>query len=185
LLPLDIDFESIFNETIKPSTTYLLTLSIPDVLYSSTFNNHEAVSSQNIVKQKIIDNNTTISGIVTGTDDGEPLIGCVIGVKDTYNGAATDIDGHFKLNNVPQNSTIMFSYIGYRTKEITLIGKIPPTLNISLRPGKGTDREDFFYDPNDTSDYFDLNGNALSSRPTKKGTYLKVTNGKPEKFIVK
>jgi hypothetical protein len=76
LLPLDIDFESIFNETIQPATTYLLTLSIPDVLYSTTLKNYEITSSQNIVKQNILDeNNTTISGIVTGTDDGEPIIG--------------------------------------------------------------------------------------------------------------
>jgi hypothetical protein len=105
-------------------------------------------------------------------------------VKDTYNAIVTDIDGNFTLKNVIPNSTIKCSYIGYKTKEITFIGNIPPMLNVSLRPGKGTDREDYFYDPNDTSDYFDLNGNALSSRPTKKGTYLKVTNGKPEKLII-
>jgi hypothetical protein len=186
LLPLDVDFESIFNETIQPATTYLLTLSIPDVLYSTTLKNYEITSSQNIVKQNMLDeNNTTISGIVTGTDDGEPIIGCTVMVKDTYNAIVTDIDGNFTLNNVIPNSTIKCSYIGYKTKEITFIGNIPPMLNVSLRPGKGTDREDYFYDPNDTSDYFDLNGNALSSRPTKKGTYLKVTNGKPEKLIIK
>ena len=57
----------------------------------------------------------TASGIVTdGT--GEPLIGCTVQLKGSAVGAVADLDGKFKLQ-VPKNSTLTFSFIGYKTQE--------------------------------------------------------------------
>lgn len=50
---------------------------------------------------------------------GEPLIGVSIAVKGTTTGVITDIDGRFQIE-VPQGSTLVFSYIGYVTQEITV-----------------------------------------------------------------
>ena len=53
--------------------------------------------------------------VIDGT--GEPLIGVSVTVKDrTGFGTTTDVDGNFKLN-VPQGSTLVFSYVGYVTCE--------------------------------------------------------------------
>ncbi len=51
--------------------------------------------------------------------DRNPIIGATIRVKGDKIGAVSDVNGAFKLENVPENSTIIISYIGYDTKEIS------------------------------------------------------------------
>ncbi len=57
-----------------------------------------------------------IEGIIIDETD-EPLIGATVIVKNTDNGAATDIDGRFQIRNVAINDTLVISYVGYITKE--------------------------------------------------------------------
>lgn len=62
---------------------------------------------------------------VTGTvvdDSGEPLIGVSIQVKGTTTGTITDFDGNFTLPDVKESDVLVFSYIGYGNKEVT-VGK--------------------------------------------------------------
>ena len=63
---------------------------------------------------------------------GEPLIGVSVQVKGAKQGAITDFDGNFKLANVPQGSTLVFSYIGYVTEEAR-VGAGNAPLKITLR----------------------------------------------------
>ena len=58
------------------------------------------------------------SGIVT-EDDGTPLIGVSVLVKNTTNGTVTDIDGRFTLHASP-GDYLVFSYVGYETIEVQL-----------------------------------------------------------------
>ncbi len=63
---------------------------------------------------------------VTGTvidATGEPVIGASVMVKGSSNGSVTDLDGNFTLNNVPENATLVFSYVGFRTQDISVAGK--------------------------------------------------------------
>ena len=72
---------------------------------------------------------------VTGTvtdPNGEPLIGVSVQVKGAKQGAITDFDGNFKLANVPEGSTLVFSYIGYVTEEAR-VGAGNAPLKITLR----------------------------------------------------
>ncbi len=62
--------------------------------------------------------NTSVSGTVTSSADGLPLIGVNIIVKDTSTGAVSDFDGNFTISNVQPNSTLVFTYIGFVTKEL-------------------------------------------------------------------
>ena len=57
---------------------------------------------------------------VTGTVsdvNGEPLIGVNVVVKDAAIGTVTDMDGRYSLEVPGENSVLLFSYIGYVTKE--------------------------------------------------------------------
>ena len=63
--------------------------------------------------------NIAISGTVTD-ESGEPLIGVNISVKGTTLGNMTDIDGKYTLSVPSANSVLTFSYIGYRTVEVTV-----------------------------------------------------------------
>lgn len=62
-----------------------------------------------------------LSGSVTDVD-GEPLIGVNIQVKGTNIGTSTDFDGKFSLSNVDEDATLVFSYIGYQTQEVSVDG---------------------------------------------------------------
>lgn len=62
--------------------------------------------------------------------NGEPIIGASVIVKGTSNGTITDLDGHFSLSNV-SGKTLVISFVGYETQEITLKGK--KSLNIVLK----------------------------------------------------
>jgi iron complex outermembrane receptor protein len=62
--------------------------------------------------------NLTIKGQVKDVS-GEAVIGATILQKGTTNGTTTDFDGYFTLS-VPANSTIVVSYIGYTSQEISV-----------------------------------------------------------------
>lgn len=49
-------------------------------------------------------------------ENGEPVIGASVRVKNTTNATVTDIDGKFTLNNV--SGDVEITYIGYRTQVI-------------------------------------------------------------------
>ena len=49
---------------------------------------------------------------------GEPIIGANVLVKGTTNGVITDIDGNYSISSVESSSVLVFSFIGYRSKEI-------------------------------------------------------------------
>ncbi len=63
----------------------------------------------------------TVSGIVT--EPLGPLPGVNILVKGTQNGTTTDFDGRYTLSNVAEDATLVFSYIGFLTKEVPVAGQ--------------------------------------------------------------
>lgn len=60
-----------------------------------------------------------VSGKVTSVE-GEALPGVNIMIKGTTTGAITDIDGNYNMN-IPDGSSLIFSYVGYKTQEV-LVG---------------------------------------------------------------
>lgn len=60
-----------------------------------------------------------ISGTVTASDDDSPMVGVSVTIKGTTNGTITDIDGKYSIT-APENGTLVFSFIGYTTKEATV-----------------------------------------------------------------
>jgi TonB-linked SusC/RagA family outer membrane protein len=71
----------------------------------------------------------TVSGLVSG-QDGEPLIGVSISVKGTTVGTVTDLEGNYSLSDVPDDATLIFSYIGMVTQEIAVGNQT--SINITL-----------------------------------------------------
>lgn len=61
-----------------------------------------------------------ISGIVKDASNGDALPGVNVILKGTYYGAATDINGKFRINNISVGSyNIDISLIGYKTVQYT------------------------------------------------------------------
>ncbi|ADV51441.1 TonB-dependent receptor plug [Cellulophaga algicola DSM 14237] len=76
-----------------------------------------------------------IKGTVKDSD-GIPLAGANIVVKGSTNGTTTDFDGNYTIEAV-SDGTLVFSYIGFETKEKKIGGQ--STINITLSEGNQLD----------------------------------------------
>lgn len=72
---------------------------------------------------------STVTGTVTEQSSSQPLPGVNVIIKGTSQGAATDFDGNYQIT-ANNGDIIVFSYVGYRTLEITYNGQSP--LNVQL-----------------------------------------------------
>lgn len=74
--------------------------------------------------------NRTVSGVVTGANDQQPLVGVSVVAKGTSNGTVTDLDGKYTLS-VADKTILVFSYVGYGTTEAIADGR--STIDVSLK----------------------------------------------------
>lgn len=64
----------------------------------------------------------TVTGTITSGSDNQILPGATVYVKGTTSGTITDFEGNYSLV-VPENATLVFSFIGYISQEINTEGK--------------------------------------------------------------
>ncbi|WP_273215185.1 SusC/RagA family TonB-linked outer membrane protein [Runella zeae] len=76
-----------------------------------------------------------ITGKVSSNSDNTLLPGVSIVVKGTTRGTTTDNNGDFKLT-VPANATLIFSYIGFTSREIKVGNQ--SVINLELSPDEST-----------------------------------------------
>jgi TonB-linked SusC/RagA family outer membrane protein len=62
---------------------------------------------------------STVTGKITSEKDGMPLSGVNILVKGSSTTASTGFDGQYSINAKPTD-VLVFSYVGYETKELTI-----------------------------------------------------------------
>lgn len=128
-LNLHYDKSEINNVTVsvdannKPVNEVLNALSIQTGLQFTVIKNNLIVSTANGSER------ATLHGSVKDTT-GLPLVGVTVAIKGTTRGVQTGPDGQFTINAQP-GETLVFSYIGYLTKEVAVGGAT--TLNIVLR----------------------------------------------------
>jgi TonB-linked SusC/RagA family outer membrane protein len=61
-----------------------------------------------------------ITGKVTDSNTGEPLVGASVTVGNSKTGAATKADGTFSVAVDATSKTLSFTYVGYATQQITI-----------------------------------------------------------------
>ena len=71
----------------------------------------------------------TVKGTVVSDSESEPLVGVAILEKGTSNGTITDIDGNYSIQLKSNNATLVVSYVGYTTQNISVNGRS----NIDIR----------------------------------------------------
>lgn len=92
----------------------------------------------------------TVSGTVTSLEGNEPLPGVNVQIKGTTTGTITDINGNYSVS-VPENGTLIFSYVGFVAEEIPINSR--SVIDVTLSPditalseivvvGYGTQREE-------------------------------------------
>ena len=80
--------------------------------------------------------NSSIQGFIADSDSREPLIGANIILEGTLLGAASDVDGHYIITDIPTgNYTLRTMFIGYETleKEIEVKANQVYTIDIKLK----------------------------------------------------
>lgn len=96
-----------FKNTLSPCRiTCMILLLLPIMVTGLQAENNEGQQNGIILK-----------GIVKDTSE-EPLIGVSLAIKGTNQGTISNIDGEFTLQLPNTNSTLIVSYVGYKTQEI-------------------------------------------------------------------
>lgn len=65
----------------------------------------------------------SVTGTVISAEDRSPLPGVNVLVKDGQEGTITDINGQFSIDVDNENATLIFSYVGFNTAEISVAGR--------------------------------------------------------------
>ena len=58
----------------------------------------------------------TVTGTVTDKQSGSPLVGVNVVVGNTTRGVVTDLDGHYSIEVQPNDSILVFSFVGFFKK---------------------------------------------------------------------
>ena len=72
----------------------------------------------------------TVTGTVTDTETGDPLIGVNVVVKGTSRGTVTDFNGDYSIE-ANEGETLIFSYTGYKDVEVAVASQTVINLQLS------------------------------------------------------
>jgi len=75
---------------------------------------------------------STISGVVTGADDGQGIPGVNVVVEGTTQGTITDMDGNYSLPVAENATALVFTFVGYNAQTVAINGQT--SINITLKP---------------------------------------------------
>ena len=106
--------ESVLNRLLSDKVAYRI-VGKHILLFRSEKQPAEKVSAVVDVQQQ----QRTVTGKVTD-QNGEPLPGATVMVKGTTQGTITDAEGNYSLSNVPDDATLVFSFVGMETQEINV-----------------------------------------------------------------
>ncbi|UXP33093.1 TonB-dependent receptor [Reichenbachiella agarivorans] len=74
---------------------------------------------------------STVTGVVTSSEDGETIPGATVLVKGTSNGTVTDLDGKYSIS-APESATLVFSFVGFEMTEVAVAGR--SVVDLALKP---------------------------------------------------
>ena len=93
-----------------------------------------------ILSLSIIFSDTTIKGIISHIDTDEPLIGANVFIKETSQGAATDVDGAYLISNIETcpncQYTLKVLYIGFEEYTTTFNATSEKEIILNLDLGR-------------------------------------------------
>ncbi|MDX9881041.1 MAG: SusC/RagA family TonB-linked outer membrane protein [Prolixibacteraceae bacterium] len=123
------DFYFLFNKNMidveRKVSVHVENKRVEDILndlFAGTNVNYVIIDRQIVLTTKtseIQQTPQTISGKVTD-QNGQSLPGVTVYVKGTTQGTITDADGKYNLPNVSPTATLVFSFVGMKTQEITV-----------------------------------------------------------------
>jgi len=125
----------------------------------------------------LIAQNRVITGKVTGSDSGETLPTATVAVAGTNRGVVTDLDGNYRIEVLPGDAKLRFSYVGYDPQEVEIGDKT--VINVALKVRRSS-LEEVVVIGYGTVKKSDLTG-AVSSVKSK--DLVKITSINPEQNL--
>ena len=107
----------------KPITATFNNVELPYILDRVLYNNgldYEILKETVVIKKA---ERETFKKVVNGRvldENGEPLPGVNVRVKDTHIGVATGVDGEFSISVTGDHPVLIFSFIGMQDKEVRI-----------------------------------------------------------------
>ena len=140
------NLEIAFNPGLIDNETLSITdnnITIADALKAALHgSNYESVITQRgeiVLREKeketvveLEELQTTVTGRVTDSETNEVLVGVTVVVGGTNVGTTTDTEGNFSLNVPDDGETLVFSYVGYVSQEVSIDGQTE--INVALVP---------------------------------------------------
>ena len=137
------DYRFLFNENLvahKPkigiNVVEAPVIQVLDQLLQNTGITYKVLGNKLVVLKEISDEisladlkDTRVTGRVTSSEGGDALPGVSVAVKGANIGTTTDATGHYALT-VPDNATLVFSSVGYESKEVAVAGQT--SINVTL-----------------------------------------------------
>ena len=74
-------------------------------------------TTNNVKEQK--DTGKKVKGVVTD-ENGEPLVGVTVKVKNSNKAVMTDLDGNYSLNDLKKGDVVELTYVGYTPKTVKI-----------------------------------------------------------------
>lgn len=121
-------FKRLFR--IMKLTSFLLFISVVSVMAGETYSQTKMLTLDSPNNDMLADfQQKSVSGTVTD-ENGQPLPGVTVAVKGNTMGTITDANGNYSLTNIPEDATLVFSFVGMLTQEV-IVGS-QTNINISL-----------------------------------------------------
>jgi hypothetical protein len=83
---------------------------------------------------KSVTGQVVVSGFVTDKSTGEPLPGATVYDQNSTLGTVTNLHGYFSLKTNSQENTVVFSFVGYSPKTLTIKAFNDTSLRVQLVP---------------------------------------------------
>lgn len=132
----------------------------------------------------------TLTGYVTDTRSGEPLVGANVGLQGTTQGSSTDSEGFYEIENIePGTYIVVASYVGYETQRqnnINVRSAGNRNINFELSPISEqleevvvSVSEPFIAPPENPVSFRRLSPEAISTYPAGNSDIAKVVQSLP------
>jgi TonB-dependent starch-binding outer membrane protein SusC len=88
-------------------------------LFSETNILHEIVGNQIVLKNKLLQQQRTVTGKIVD-EEGMPIIGATIILKGSSKGTISDLNGNFSIEIPEGEQILVFTYVGMQKQEISI-----------------------------------------------------------------
>ena len=112
------------EKSLKIINLIFLLLFVSAISVFGRKNDTETVKLNSKLKDAQMSQQLTVKGKITDSQTGEPMPGVNIIIKGTSTGSLADAGGNFSLSVTDKNATLVISFIGYKTQEVPLNGRV-------------------------------------------------------------